>query len=302
MNDIFALNPYNGNIVNLTNTPDVNENHPVVSFDGKKIAFNGIDSNGSDIWMMDFDGCQRTKLTNNSDIEDDYPTWSPDGRKIAFVRNEGSGSKIWVMDAINGANQKMISIDDGFHDTQPAWSPCNIIAFSKKLSPGSSLEHWQIYTMNPDGSGQTRITKSNADDSRSDWSPDCSKIAFVRNDYSSPWHDQIFIMDPNGANVENITNNLSDRHMNPKWSPDGTRLAINKATGSSTIWDIYTLKHDGSDLQQITNIPGTTETLGDWTDFLECECIQADFNCDGVVNLADFAIFSKNWLKKAPWR
>jgi len=49
------------------------------------------------------------------------------------------------------------------------------IAFMSK----GPQENWQIYTMNPDGSGRKRITNDNYYDSGPAWSPDGSKIALV---------------------------------------------------------------------------------------------------------------------------
>src|SRR5687767_4151276 len=39
----------------------------------------------------------------------------------------------------------------------------------------------EIYVMNPDGSGQTRLTDNPADDGAPAWSPDGTKIAFTSN-------------------------------------------------------------------------------------------------------------------------
>ena len=41
--------------------------------------------------------------------------------------------------------------------------------------------NFEIYVMNADGSGQTRLTNNNAEDWEPNWSPDGTKIVFVSN-------------------------------------------------------------------------------------------------------------------------
>jgi Tol biopolymer transport system component len=40
-------------------------------------------------------------------------------------------------------------------------------------------DNYEIYTMNPDGSGQKRITNYEANDVAEEWSPDGTKLAFT---------------------------------------------------------------------------------------------------------------------------
>ena len=47
----------------------------------------------------------------------------------------------------------------------------------------------------------------------------------------------------------------------PDWSPDGTRIAF--ASDRDGDYDIYTMDADGSDVAQVTNLPGDEE-FPDW--------------------------------------
>src|SRR5262245_10811487 len=61
-----------------------------------------------------------------------------------------------------------------------------------------------IYTMNPDGTGATRLTSSPSDDSEPDWSPSGNKIAFSGTDSSCAcW--QIFVMNADGSGRTMLT-------------------------------------------------------------------------------------------------
>src|SRR6266480_2608760 len=50
------------------------------------------------------------------------------------------------------------------------------IAYAHRQNTSSN---WQIYAMNPDGTGQTNISNNTANDYEPSWSPDGTKIAFA---------------------------------------------------------------------------------------------------------------------------
>src|SRR4051794_34014891 len=81
-----------------------------------------------------------------------------------------------------------------------------------------------IYTMNADGAGVTRLTTYPGNDNEAAWSPDGSKIAFVRD-------AQVFTMNADGGNQVPISG--SDGASDPSWSPDGTKLVFSGYRGSA---------------------------------------------------------------------
>ena len=86
--DIFVMNADGSNVVNLTNTPDVNEHYPQVSPDGTRICFNVDAGEGRDavrsLWVMDIDGKNRRKIADRAR----EPFWSPDGKIIGYLPQE----------------------------------------------------------------------------------------------------------------------------------------------------------------------------------------------------------------------
>lgn len=81
---------------------------------------------------------------------------------------------------------------------------------------------YDIYTMNPDGSGVTQLTFFKSDELAPSWSPDRSKIAFASNRAGS--YD-IWIMQANGAVPVRLTTDGTRDEFDPAWSPDGKRIA-----------------------------------------------------------------------------
>ena len=178
--DIHVINADGSGGTNLTNHPSMYLQRPSWSPDGKKIAFTRAETPGYDaeIYIMDANGGNQERLTNISG-DDGFPSWSPDGTKIAFGSNrDGASYDIFVMNA-DGSNQTNITkltyepSDQPYadFDLDPSWSPDGKkITFITTRNGG--VENIEIYVMNADGSGQTRLTDSLGDDSEASWGPE----------------------------------------------------------------------------------------------------------------------------------
>lgn len=132
-------NPLVIGIRKLTINPTGWDSGAYWSPDGTKIAYvssrKDINTQVSDIYVMNADGSNATNLTRSIVTEDrgafnDWPTWSPDGKKIAFVSDR---------------------------EGQP-------------LNFGTSYKYaWQIYVMDADGNNITRIINNNYADGSPNW-------------------------------------------------------------------------------------------------------------------------------------
>jgi len=88
-----------------------------------------------------------------------------------------------------------------------------------------------ILTMNPDGSDVQTVT---SDGGAPAWSPDGTRIAFIRNDGDN----EIFVMNANGTGITQLTSNAAD-DQGPTWSADGTKIGFHSnVTG---VYQIYTV-------------------------------------------------------------
>jgi len=100
-----------------------------------------------------------------------------------------------------------------------------------------------IWTINPDGSQPDNITAdSNAANYTSAWSPDGSKIAFIRERNSDP---TIYIAEADGANAVPIKVLAVSNH-DLAWAPDGSRIAYTNRG------DIFAMNADGSGSRRVT--------------------------------------------------
>jgi TolB protein len=104
-----------------------------------------------------------------------------------------------------------------------------------------------IYVMAPDGTGVTRLTFESGD-THPAWSPDGSKIAFVRYQEGNAG---IYVMNADGSDPVRLTS--GDASSSPTWSPDGTRIAAARETSGNA--DIYVMDADGSNPMRLTEDP-----------------------------------------------
>jgi Tol biopolymer transport system component len=107
----------------------------------------------------------------------------------------------------------------------------------------------EIYTMNPDGSGQTRLTFNAALDSDPAWSPDGTRLLFVS---TRDGNEEIYVMNADGSSQTRLTANIAlDRQ--PVWSPDGAQIAFASNRSAEGNFNIFVMNADGSNQVNISN-------------------------------------------------
>ncbi len=107
----------------------------------------------------------------------------------------------------------------------------------------------EIYSMNADGSGQTRLTNNAATDELPVWSPDGNKITFA-SPRGASW--DVFIMNADGSNQIDLTNNHPVIENYPAMSPDGTKITYTADLGGGNN-EVYVMNSDGSGQTNISS-------------------------------------------------
>jgi Tol biopolymer transport system component len=119
-----------------------------------------------------------------------------------------------------------------------------------------------LYTMNADGTSQSRITSNDRDEYNPTWSPTGQRVAYqqdtgVRSDIWSAAQD--------GTDRRQLTTDAS-RDVPPRWSPDGTKIAFaSDRAGAAGTFDLYVMNSDGSGQVNITNTPSLSEDYPAWS-------------------------------------
>src|SRR5438477_3673541 len=93
--DIFVVSALNGEVINLTKTPDIAEEDPQWSPDGRMLAYmvKPRTSSSFEIDVMDFTSHEVRHLTSGTpkDRGNVSPLWSRDGQRIAYTQVQTKG-------------------------------------------------------------------------------------------------------------------------------------------------------------------------------------------------------------------
>jgi Tol biopolymer transport system component len=160
-------------------------------------------------------------------------TWSPDGSRLAFSNDDGTGNlDIYVADV--GGQAEVVDAQitrlttDPAIDEFPSWTPDGTaIVYDNLGSQGPDDSGFsptqEIWRVSSDGGTPTRLTNNDVGDFQPDVAPD-GTIAFSRGDGG------ILTMDVDGTNQRQLES--APASFTPRWSPDGSMLAVLEYDGS----------------------------------------------------------------------
>ena len=211
-----------------------------------RIAFASIRGRNKDIYVMNADGSDETRLTESHN-DDETPVFSPDGSLIAFISRKDTDAELFVMN-VDGSDRRKLS-DIGY-GVLPSWAPDGRhIAFSKEPEGNSVIGNKDIYIVNTDRSGITRLTDNKHTNYSPIWSPDGQRIAYPSRPWGASETSDIYVVDTGGSGSRGIVEGEKSVQ-GLSWSPDGQRIAF--VAGNWTK-DIYVVNADGSGLERLTD-------------------------------------------------
>jgi len=266
---IYVVNADGSGRTNLTNGPAQPGGW---SPDGSRFAFISDRGGNWDVYAVNVDGSGLTNLSNDPGFDDfsdntlaDGPAWSPDSSRVSFVSDReckvaGGKLDVYVVNAdgsglTNLGNAGPI-INGGVVGCAPSDPPIRgydpdaaHVAFVEGFGDGKGEE---LFVMNADGSGLTRLTNNAVDDHNLVWSPDMSRIAWHR---SIAGNTEIWVVNPDGSGQTRLSiGPEGDALRDGGWSPDSSRIAFGSNRDGNG--EIYLVNANGSGLTNLTNNPG----------------------------------------------
>ena len=288
-------------VVGLNFGPDPEgDSAPTWSADSTKVAFSSDESGDSDIYVMNADGSERVNLTQR-DAKDIDPTWSPDGEWIAFlsrtqgetdihrVRLDGSGlssltnypAQMYSRPLWSPDGTKIAFTSNRDADPPPQLGPTPVPFFDEVPEFPGAAPRPELYVMNADGSGQTRLTFDFFFDGNPTWSPDSQRLAFQSR---ADGDHEIYVVNVDGSNLTKITDNVY-ADIFPAWSPDGRYIAFSSnrpksefgkeiseaarrdfaMAGNPVDFEIYIMDPDGNGVFNRSQTTSLEDSMPSWS-------------------------------------
>jgi TolB protein len=116
----------------------------------------------------------------------------------------------------------------------------------------------ELYVMNTDGSGQTRLTTNEGFDQNPSWSPNGRLIAF---DSMRDGNLEIYVMNADGTNPRRVTDHPAIDAI-PAWSQDGSRIVFVSERIAKGQRRLFSASPSGGPVRQLTR--GAYDMSPDW--------------------------------------
>ncbi|HEY0515216.1 MAG TPA: protein kinase [Thermoanaerobaculia bacterium] len=230
---------------------------------GQRLAFWGLPSGSSRrvLWTVAAAGGAPAPVLDDEHLNWD-PVWSPDGRYLYFASNRSGSMNLWRL-PIDEPSGKALGPPEPI--TAPAeWN--GLLSLSRDgrhllYATNESKANLESVALDARGvaAGPLKpLTQGSRGIRSCDVSPDGAWVAF----HASIPQEDLFVIHPDGSGLRQLTDDaFRDRY--PRWSPDGRRLAFQSdRSGRNEIWS---LRAEGGDLQQVTRTSGNSPTYPLWS-------------------------------------
>jgi Tol biopolymer transport system component len=229
---------------------------PSWSPDGSRIAYWSSAGHGAqrDIWTIPATGGEAVAVTN--DIHVDWnPVWSPDGKFLYFSSERGGSMNLWrapieeESGAVLGPPERV---------TTGATADRSLLSFSadgRKMAYVESVYRQNIWKAAIDSATgavtakPAPVTEGARAINHVDISPDGNWLTYR----TMGKQEDVFVSRTDNTGLRQLTDDLH-RDLGTRWSPDGKKIAhYSNRSGYLQIW---TINADGSELRQLTQVPG----------------------------------------------
>jgi TolB protein len=157
--ELYVMNGDGSDARRLTNYPGIDQ-FPDWSPNGQEIAFR----RDTDIYVLDLRSGESRRLTAAAALNQ-MAAWSPNGKQLAFMSSRDGYPSVFVMNADDGSGQRNLTpkregdVDADWISRAPSWSTNGRQIYFMSSRPDTGLDT-EIFIINADGTGTTRLTSS----------------------------------------------------------------------------------------------------------------------------------------------
>jgi dipeptidyl aminopeptidase/acylaminoacyl peptidase len=252
--DLYATPASGGAVINLTSTPDIDEEGALFSPDGSVVAFTRRPKTepSDNIAIMDFATRRVRQLTHEA--EKDHTWWvaaiSHDGKSILAGRGNANGSETeaWLIDIESGAQTRLTPAHE-HNSPADISSDGRYVALTTQTGAGGSkaalldLRDKSIHILSPDAWGQ----------SATNFSPDGRTLLFESSIDGRTTFTQYEVASGKSKPLllpDGFNDRASDRN---GFSPDGSRIIV-AHQASNTPFDFWTVDAKTGAARQLTRL------------------------------------------------
>jgi len=228
-----------------------------------RIIFTCTRGDYNQLCEINADGTSYQQLTDVQ-ANNYYPTYSPKGGSIVYASNQNGGVFDLFLFIFDGS--RLIRLTNFIGNViSPSFSPDGKkILFANRAAEGPT----SLWTVDNTGENSDLLYAGPNTIVAADWSPDGNTIAFAMA-VNAPNEYEIFLMNSDGTNAQQLTNGLPGIGGSIDWSPDGKYLLI--YAGPQGDKNIFRIDVQAKTAAQLTlggnNAASTYSPDGQWIAF-----------------------------------
>jgi Tol biopolymer transport system component len=187
------------------------------------------------------------------------PAWSPDAREVVFTTNLTGRFNLWKVSAEGGWPIQLTRSEE--YQDHPAWSPDGRFIVYDQDHAGDEMD--DLYLVLATGGEAQNLTRTDAVAEKEPvWSPDGSRLAFLRKEKSAP-NTNLALLDLASRTLRVLTDERAPDCLweRPVWSPDGQMLYATRRNTLDTDSDVYRLEVGSGAQENLTPHQGQLLTV-----------------------------------------